>query len=60
MTDVGNFLIHGNENRPIISESVRTTKVLNYKDTMVSPHNTKVRGYGEVRILHVPPLKDKS
>lgn len=37
MTDVGNFLIHGKENRPIISESVRTTKVLNYKDAMVSP-----------------------
>ena len=47
MTDVGNFLIYGAA--PVLQQI--------YKDTMVSPRNTKVRGYGEVRILHVPPLK---
>jgi hypothetical protein len=41
MTDVGNLLIYGKGNRPIISEPVRTTKVLNYKDSMVDPHDER-------------------
>ena len=51
MTDVGNFLIHGKGNRPIITEPVRTTKVLNYKDSMVGLHNERV-GPG----VRIPPL----